>query len=138
MDLVVDANILISALIKESTTSDMLFRNDLHLFAPEFIFLELEKHKKEVKNKIKRTEEDFERLIKIFERRIEIIPKEEIEVFLERAEEISPDIKDVAYVALALKLNCCIWSNDKILRDKQSIIKVYSTNELYDRLKERK
>ncbi|MEI6732208.1 MAG: PIN domain-containing protein, partial [archaeon] len=39
------------------------------------------------------------------------------------------DIKDAMYLALALKLNCPIWSNDKLLKN-QTQIKVYSTSEL--------
>ena len=45
MDLVIDANILFAALIKRNVTSDLLFRNDLHLYAPEFIFEEFEKYR---------------------------------------------------------------------------------------------
>ena len=37
MDLVIDANILFAALIKESVTSDILFRH--RLYAPEFIYV---------------------------------------------------------------------------------------------------
>ena len=63
-------------------------------------------------------------------RRISIVLSEEIEPFIEKAKEISPDIKDVPYVALALKLNIAIWSNDKKLKEKQNVVKVYSTEEV--------
>ena len=45
MDLVIDANILFAALIKESVTSELIFKNTLHLYAPEFLFSEFEKYK---------------------------------------------------------------------------------------------
>ena len=45
MDLVIDANIIFAALIKESVTYHLLCRNDFHLFTPEFILTEIEKHK---------------------------------------------------------------------------------------------
>ena len=45
------------------------------------------------------------------------------------AKEISPDPDDVPYLALALKLGCAIWSNDKELK-KQSVVKVYNTQEI--------
>ncbi|MBI2152065.1 hypothetical protein HYU21_05030 [Candidatus Woesearchaeota archaeon] len=35
----------------------------------------------------------------------------------------------MVYFALALKLNCALWSNDKKLRE-QSEVKVYNTYEL--------
>lgn len=63
-----------------------------------------------------------------------LIPKEEIEPFIEEAEKISPDERDVLYFALALKLKCGIWSNDKKLK-KQSKIKIYSTEELLKEIK---
>ena len=45
MDLVIDANILFSILIKSGKTEELLFKEDIHLFAPEFIFEEFEKYK---------------------------------------------------------------------------------------------
>ncbi|MFH1211857.1 MAG: PIN domain-containing protein [Candidatus Woesearchaeota archaeon] len=46
MELVIDANILFAALIKDSTTSDLLFKNTL--YAPEFILEEFKKYKEEL------------------------------------------------------------------------------------------
>ncbi|PIN85274.1 MAG: hypothetical protein COV47_03030 [Candidatus Diapherotrites archaeon CG11_big_fil_rev_8_21_14_0_20_37_9] len=43
---------------------------------------------------------------------------------------ISPDPKDVPYFALALKLRCPIWTNDKLLK-KQKKVKIISTSEFY-------
>ena len=57
MELVIDANILFSALIKDSTTSDLLFKNTL--YAPEFIFEEFKKYKEELQKKSKRSEAEF-------------------------------------------------------------------------------
>jgi predicted nucleic acid-binding protein len=37
MDLVVDANILFAALIKDSITSELMLHEDMHLYAPEFL-----------------------------------------------------------------------------------------------------
>jgi len=109
MDLVIDSNILFAALLKDSGTSDILFKHKLH--APEFIFVEFRKYKDYLKGKTKRTEENFNELFDLFERNVILIPKEEIEPFIEKAEKISPDAKDVVYLALALKLRCGLWSN---------------------------
>ena len=130
MDLVIDSNILFAALLKESGTSDILFKHTL--YAPEFIFEEFRKYKDYLKGKTKRTEEDFNGLFDLFERNVILIPKEEIEPFIEKAEKISPDAKDVPYLALALKLKCSLWSNDGDLKEKQNTIKVYSTEYLID------
>ena len=132
MDLVIDANILFAALIKKSVTSDILFRH--RLYAPEFIFEEFKKYKEELKQKTQRTDEDFSQLLDLFERKVILIPKEEIDPFIKRAEKISPDQKDVLYIALALRLHASLWSNDKKLKEKQNEITVYTTTDLFEQM----
>lgn len=130
MDLVVDANIIFAALIKDSFTYHLLFSNQFHLFTPEYIFTEFEKHKEEIIGKSERTKEDIFRLLEILKRRIVLVPLEELADYVGDAERITPDPKDMTYVALALKLNCAIWSNDKDLKEKQKVIKVYHTHDV--------
>ena len=130
MDLVVDANILFSALIKEDSFSfNFFFRENFHLFTAEFIFSEFEKHKEEILKKTNRSEKDFFRILEILKKRIIIVPLEELIPFIGEAEKLSPDPGDMVYFALALKLNCSIWSNDKKLKE-QNKIKVYKTHDL--------
>lgn len=129
MELVVDANILFAALIKISATSDLIVDNSLNLISVEFIFSEFEKYKGLIKEKTERTGEEFERFMEIIQKKIKLIPYEEFEPFMKEAEKISPDQKDTEYLALALKLKCAIWSNDKKLKN-QDRVKVYSTDEL--------
>lgn len=132
MDLVVDANVLFSTLIKESISYKLLFYESYRLYAPEFILVEIEKYKEELLQKTKRTTEEFYNLLQILRRRIILFPLDELIQFIKKAEQISPDPKDISYVALALKLNIPIWSNDKQLKEKQKIIKVYSTKDLLE------
>ena len=115
-------------MLKESGTSDILFKHKL--YAPEFIFVEFRKYKDYLKGKTKRTEENFNELFDLFERNVILIPKEEIEPFIKKADKISPDVKDVPYLALALKLRCSLWSNDRDLKENQDVVQVYSTEEL--------
>ena len=129
MDLVVDANIIFAALVKDGTTIDLLLEPDIHLFAPEFLFEEILKHKDELLKKTRRRAEEFDEIFDILEQKITIIPKEDFESFLEEASKISPDPDDTVYFALALKINAAIWSNDRKLKE-QDRIKVYSTKDL--------
>ena len=131
MDIVADANVIFSALIKEGVTAELLFNEDLHVFAPEFLLEEFSKHKDVILSKTKRTEQDFREIVGILEQIITFFPREGLELFLERASEISPDEDDVPYFALALRLGCPIWSNDKKIKE-QGAIKVYSTHELVE------
>ena len=134
MELVVDANILFAALIKVSATSGLIVDNSLNLSSVEFIFSEFEKYKYLIKEKTGRTDGEFERFMEIIQKKIKLIPYEEFEPFMKEAEKISPDPKDTEYLALALKLNCAFWSNDKKLKT-QDKVKVYSTEDLKKELK---
>ena len=129
MDLVVDANVLFSVLIKSGKTEDLMFELDLNLFAPEFIFQEFEKYKDVILIKSERSEIEFNRLMLILKKKIKTVSNKETEKFISQSQEICPDENDVDYFALALKLKCDIWSNDKKLKD-QSVIRIYSTSEL--------
>tara|TARA_Y100000310_G_C20399811_1_gene676856 strand:+ start:337 stop:738 length:402 start_codon:yes stop_codon:yes gene_type:complete len=129
MDLVIDANVLFATLIKGGFSQNLLFNGKFHLFTPEYVFIEIEKHKDEILKKTKGTEKEFFRVIEIIKRKITIVPFEELMDFVDEAEKITPDPDDMAYFALALKLNCAIWSNDKKLKN-QNRIKVHHTHEL--------
>jgi predicted nucleic acid-binding protein len=131
MDLVVDANVLFPALIKSGKTEDLMFEPSLHLYAPEFLFDEFEKYKELITKKTKREEKDFDKVVDIFRKRITTVANEEAEKFIKKAKKISPDKKDADYFALALKLKCSIWSDDKKLKN-QDEIHVYSTSELLE------
>jgi len=130
MDLVIDANIIFAALIKENKTHELIFNEKLNLFTTEFFLIELEKHIKELQEKTEKSEADISKLLYILKRKIMFIPLEELLPYLDEAESISPDSDDVAYIALALKLNCGIWSNDRKLKENQERIKIYSTLDL--------
>lgn len=129
MDVVVDANILFSALIKEGKTKELFVSDIFHLFAPEFLLEEFSKYRDIIIQKTKRTEREFAEIFTILENLITIVPKEECEEFLAQAQEISPDKGDIPYFALALKLNCPLWSNDKKAKG-QKIVPVYPTEDL--------
>ncbi|MFH1399254.1 MAG: PIN domain-containing protein [Candidatus Woesearchaeota archaeon] len=129
MRLVVDANILFAALIKASITSALLFDQNIQLFAPEYLLEEFCKHKQTIIKKTNRTATELAEIFQILQARITVVPKQEFSHFLNKAKFISPDKDDTVYFALALRLKCGIWSNDKQLK-KQEHIKVYSTADL--------
>ncbi|MDO8740023.1 MAG: PIN domain-containing protein [Candidatus Woesearchaeota archaeon] len=127
--LVIDANILFSALIKDSITAELLFQEGIVLSTPEFIMQEFLKYEEEISKKTSRTKEEFIQIMHMLKDIIAIVPNEEYSGFMDEAEKISPDKKDIMYLALALKLNCGIWSNDKKLKC-QDKVRVYSTEDL--------
>ena len=133
MKLVVDANVLFAVVIKQGKTTELIFSDNFELFAPEFIFEELEKHRDMLVAKSRRTSEEFDTFISIMAGRIKIVSADEFSSFMNKAKSVCPDPNDVQYFALALKLDCAIWSNEKLLK-KQSKIKVFSTSDLIKEL----
>ena len=129
MNLVIDANIIFACIIKQGKTHELLFNENLHLYTPEFFFAELEKHKNEITGKTQRSEQECAELFNTLKKKINLIQLEELLFTLDEAQKISPDPDDVAYFALALKLNCPIWSNDKKLKDQEKVT-IITTEEL--------
>ncbi len=130
MELVIDANILMSALIStEGKTYDLIFNDRIKLFSISKLLEELEKYKSEILIKSELSKYDFDIFLSLISSKIEFIDYQEFEKFIQEAEKISPDLNDIEYFALALKLNCAVWTNDKRLK-QQNKIKVYSTEDL--------
>ena len=131
MDLVVDANILFAALIKEGATAKLLYLDELHLFAPEFLLDEFAKYKDLILKKTSRSSDSFDKVLEAFSHRIYFVPREELLPFMEDAKRISPDPDDAVYFAVALRVGASIWTNDNRLKS-QNKIPIYSTSELIE------
>lgn len=130
MDLVVDANVIFSAAIKDSNTAELMLRDDLHLHAPEYLFEEFGKYKGTILKKTHRSRADFEKFVEVLRDRIRLVPREEFRSEMKKARRLSPDPKDVPYFALALKITGEIWSDDKELKN-QDEVSVITTTELH-------
>lgn len=132
MFLVVDANILFSFFSPSSARRRLvgaLPRFEFKLISPDFVFEELAKDKVRVRKYAGIAEIEFIIFFSLLEKRIESMPKLEYDKFLSKAKELAPHAKDIPYFALALSLNCPIWSDEKAFK-QQSKVKVYSTSEL--------
>ena len=75
------------------------------------------------------------KFLNILKEQIEIISQKLILPFLKKAELISPDPKDLVYIACALATNSKIWSNDKKLKEDQEEIEVITTEELLNKVR---
>lgn len=134
MKLVIDANIVMAALLKDALTRHIILISDLLLYSPPHLLEELEKYCDFVSFKVGISAAELHELQEILLENVSIVQKSEFEVFLPKAKAVVCDSGDVAYLALALKLGCPIWSNDKALK-QQSVVKVYSTGELLELLR---
>lgn len=131
MEVVIDANIFVAALLKKGATRKLLLNDELILYAPEYVIEELYDHLQEFETKSHLSRIALEELVKvlIIESKMIVVPKDELQQYMKKADEISLDPDDVMYFATALKQNIGIWSNDKALQ-QQKTVKVYSTNDL--------
>ena len=132
MKFVVDANVLFSAAIRDSKTAELLLKDDLTLYAPEYLFDEFGKYRETLLEKTHRTDEDFERFVDILRKRIETVPREEFTDEIPEARDASPDDKDVPYIALALHLDASVWTDDRELGE-QNVVEVYTTTEIVEK-----
>jgi predicted nucleic acid-binding protein len=131
MELIVDANILIAALLKDSHTRKLLMFSNYTFYTCEYVIEEIDNHIQELE---KKTRLDKDKLIEILKEiiqvaNIKIIPLTEFENHILEAKNISPDKYDIQYFALALNKKCPIWSNDKKLKTQHQII-IYTTTEI--------
>lgn len=129
MLLVVDSNPLISLLISKGTKQDILFCDDIEPISPDWILFELGKHWKEICSKSKFSEDDLRLSLKLVRERVKPFSLGEYSDKLGEAEGISPHAKDNEFFALALKLNCAIWSDEAAFK-KQDKVEVFSSEEL--------
>jgi len=129
--IVIDVNVLISALMKDGRTRQILVNNrELEFCVPSYYRPEFLKYSGEFAKRLNRPEKEIRRTMKqVFElARIKEFKRQEYKEFLHEAKQISPDPKDAPYFALALKLNSPIWTNDKLLKS-QSKVRIISTPE---------
>jgi len=134
MNIIIDANVLFSALIKDSITRKIILEYDGFFLFPSYVFIELEKHKEELLEKSKMNDGEFNKLLQIILKKVLVVPNQTLLPYKEKAFEIVKDIDpdDVLFIACALAYpNSIIWSNDKELK-KQDIIKVLNTEEIIE------
>ncbi len=128
MRLVVDANVVFSALLKKGASRKIISDRRIVLFAPLALLKEIEKYAGELKKRSGLQSRNFLELTKTILSRIRMVEDREIEPFLPAAKHLCIDPNDVAYVACALAVNAELWSRDRHL--KQPRIKCWNTEEL--------
>jgi predicted nucleic acid-binding protein len=132
MIIVLDANVFISAILKDSETRKILVSSDNVFLFPGMILEEIGIHRSELLGKSGLTEKEFNGLIERLLKYVSVIPSEVLLPYREDAQMIMGhiDLKDVPYIAAALAFEgSVIWSNDKHF-DMQSKIKVVQTRDM--------
>lgn len=136
MKLVIDTNIIISALIRESLTRRMLIFPGVKLFTPEVTLKEIDKHIDLIINKIKLSRNDINQILAIFNKNIKLVPESKWIKYYKKADSMigKKDVKDIPFIAVTLSISADgIWSNDSDF-ETQSDFKIWKTTELAEEL----
>ena len=134
MKLIIDTNIIISGLIKDSITRKILLRPDIELYFPDILRLELFKYLPEIAQKADLPKKEIRHLLNLFVTNFHIVPLLDYKKELRQAHEIigKIDKKDTPFIALALTIKCDgIWTEDKHF-EKQNTISIFKTKDLID------
>ncbi len=132
MRLVVDTNILFTLFWKGSFLQKVMVSQELELYSPEYALEEIKRYEKEIMQKTRLEKKEFNEIRKGLPILTEFVPLKEYSKFFKELKEV-PDKDDIDFLALALKLKCPVWSNDKAL-EKQSLVKILTTKEILGKL----
>ena len=135
MELVVDATVIFTGIIGKGVTKEIIFSKSVKLHSPEGLFNEVEEHKPRIKFLSALSSAELEDLLGKLKSTINPFPLSKYEKFLNEANKLISDPDDTEYLALSLSMNKCpIWSNDPHFKE-QSLVKVFTTDELVKFLK---
>lgn len=132
MKFVIDTNIILSALIKNSITRKIIVESGWNFYYPEMSFHEIRRYKELVLKKSGMNENGYNKLLDLLLEHVDIIPDERICNYLDKAKKImlKIDPDDVVFVAAKFSItDSVIWSDDSDF-DKQNDILVLKSNKV--------
>ncbi len=133
MKIVIDTNILISAIITNGFIRDFIIKSGFEFISPAYTLSEIGKYKTEICNKSNLNPNDFSILLHLLLKYVKIVNPIIYFRYLKESKKIigNIDIKDVPFLACALALDALIWSDDKHFQ-KQDKIKVLTTKDMIE------
>jgi len=132
MNIILDANVLIGALIKDSHIRRLIILSDMPLLYPEIMLQEIRKYKDLMLQKSGMDAKSYEKLLTKLLSYIVLVPTEQLTEHLPEAKEVMKDIdiKDAPFIAAALAYeDSVIWSDDAHFK-MQKRITAYTTVEI--------
>ncbi|SDZ78742.1 Predicted nucleic acid-binding protein, contains PIN domain [Haloplanus vescus] len=131
MKLVVDANVVISALIADSETRELIVTLEPDLLTPTFVYDEIENYEELIVEKSGMDPDRVAQFVDLLFQYIEVAPADEFHPAIEEADtaigDTDPD--DVLYLACAIASDAAIWSDDSDF-DEQNVVEKYSTSDV--------
>ncbi|MEK6908970.1 MAG: PIN domain-containing protein [Nanoarchaeota archaeon] len=131
MKIVVDTNVLFSFFWKESITRKLIINLGNLLLSPKKAKEELNKYSREIIQKAKINQKEFDNLLVELESYINFIELKDYNDSIENVKNSILDKEDYDFLALAYKNNYILWSNDLFLK-RQELVKGITTKELLE------
>ena len=141
LDIVIDTNIIFSAILNKKSNISQIILNSKELFnftTPNFTISELQTHKNKIISITGYSEDKINKLIEMFFEKITLIdenaiPNKQYDLAYNLCADIDED--DLFFVALANHLNAKLWTGDKKLISglkKKSFTEIIETKELFN------
>jgi predicted nucleic acid-binding protein len=133
MKLVIDANVVISALIADSKTRELIVTLEPELLTPAFVYDEIENYEELIVEKSGMEPDRVAQFIDLLFEYIEVVPADDFNPGIEAADRAigDTDHDDVLYLACALVSDAAIWSDDSDF-DEQNLVERYLTSDVID------
>lgn len=132
MKVILDVNIILSALIRDSTTRKIILNFQFEFYFPEPSLEKIRKYKDYILEKSGLSEEEYNKIMATLFKYIKLVPTEEIDKNWDEAKKIMEriDKEDVVFIAAALGISdSVIWSDDGHF-EKQDEVKILKTNDI--------
>jgi len=131
MKLVIDANVIISVLIADSKTRELIVTLEPDLLTPAFVYDEIENYENLIVEKSGMEPDRVAQFIDLLFQYIEVVPADNFYPAIEKADEAigDTDPDDVLYLACAIATDAAIWSDDSDF-EEQDLVQTYSTNDV--------
>ncbi|MFB6082187.1 MAG: PIN domain-containing protein [Halanaeroarchaeum sp.] len=131
MKLVIDANVVISALISDSKTRELIVTLEPDLLTPGYVYDEIENYEELIVEKSGMEPDRVSQFIDLLFQYIEVVPADDFYPAIERADEAirDTDPDDVLYFACAIACEAAIWSDDSDF-DEQGLGDRYPTSDV--------
>lgn len=117
MDVVIDSNVIFRMLISGGDIIKLFFDSRLRIFAPERLREEFLRNKKEIMEKSRLAEYEFEELASLLFENIIFVRIEEYKQYLPKAKKLlGKHEKDEDFIALCLMKSIKLWTYEELLK----------------------
>ena len=134
MSLVIDANVVISALIADSKTRERIVTLEPDLLTPAYVHEEIETYEDLIVEKSGMESDRVAQFVDLLFQYIETVPVSDFYPSIEPAKTAigDTDPNDVLYLACAIAHDAAIWSDDADF-DEQDLVETYTTRDVIHR-----